>query len=342
MGQAGEAIGHHHPGAGGIMRYGLVVPHFGPFATRSRLAEGARAADRLGFDSLWVRDHVVFEPHGMEGSDPTFVDPFITLAYLSGVTDSIGFGTATLIPFRHPLHFAGSVGSLSWVGERSLDLGVGAGGFAHEFELLGMDGVDRADLMREHVRIARALWDGGLEAYRSERYEFRPVTIEPRPSQTPTLWFGGASPRAARMAAEFCDGWLPGRITFPTFKLRREKIAASRVELGRPMIRTGAMPLVSVDTSRERALERINVQGLLAGANRFWVQPASGRFETIDDLSGVVIAGNGDDILEGVERYRELGAELLILDLRFRFDDWVEQVERLADILSVGKREPGA
>lgn len=322
------------------MRFGLVTPHFGASATRRRLVEGARAADRLGFDNLWVRDHVVFEPHGMEGADPTFVDPFITMAYLAGVTDRINFGTATIIPFRHPLHLAGSVGSLSWVGERRLDLGVGAGGFQHEFELLGMGGVDRADLMREHVQIARALWDGGLETYTSERYDFRPVRIEPRPSQPPTLWFGGSSPRAARMAAEFCDGWLPGRITFPTFELRRTTMADALSERGRPMIRTGAMPLISVDRSRERALERINIPGLLAGANRFWVKPASGSFEHADDLAGAVIAGSADDIIEGVERYRELGADTIVLDLRFRFDDWVDQIEALADILPIGERRP--
>lgn len=322
------------------MRFGLVTPHFGASATRRRLVEGARTADRLGFDSLWVRDHVVFEPHGMEGADPTFVDPFITLAYLAGVTDRIGFGTATIIPFRHPLHLAGSVGSLSWVGERTLELGVGAGGFPHEFELLGMGGIDRADLMREHVQIARALWAGGLETYASERYEFGSVRIEPRPVNAPAVWFGGASPRAARMAADFCDGWLPGRITFPTFELRRSKILETLSERGRPMIRTGAMPLISVDSSRERALERINIPGLLAGANRFWVKPESGSFEKAADLDGAVIAGCADDIIEGIERYRRVGADIIVLDLRFRFDDWVDQIEALAEILRIGERRP--
>lgn len=324
------------------MRFGLVTPHFGQSATRSRLVDGARAADRLGYASLWVRDHVVFEPHGMEGSDATFVDPFITLAYLAGVTNRIGFGTATLIPFRHPLHLAGSVGSLSWVGERTLDMGVGAGGFPHEFELLGMGGVDRADLMREHIHIARALWSGGLGTYASERYQFRPVQMAPRPRDIPTIWFGGSSPRAARMAAEFCDGWLPGRITFPTFELRQKTIAGLLSERGRPMIRTGAMPLVSVDRSREQALKRINIPGLLAGANRFWVKPSSGQFERPDDLAGAVIAGTPEDIKEGVEKYRELGADTIVLDLRFRFDDWVEQIEALAEILSIGGQQATA
>ena len=45
-------------------RYGLLVPHFGVFADRERLLEGAKLAEAYGFDSVWVRDHLIFEPHG--------------------------------------------------------------------------------------------------------------------------------------------------------------------------------------------------------------------------------------------------------------------------------------
>ena len=320
------------------MRFGLLVPHFGETAQRDVLVEGARVAERLGFDSLWVRDHVVFEPHGLEGSNRTFIDPFVTLAFLAGVTESIGFGTSTVIPFRHPLHLAGSVASLSWVGQRQLDLGVGGGGFAHEFELLGMAAIDRPELMREHITIARALWDGGLPPYTSEHYSFRELSMDPRPAPMPRLWFGGSSPRASRLADESFDGWLPGRITFPTFEKRRATLTARRAERGAPMLLTGAMPLVSVGATREEAIRHINVAGLIAGANKWWVTPPSGAFAAADDLAGAVIAGAADDILEGVERYRELGADLLVLDLRFRFAEWVSQIEALASALRLTKR----
>ncbi len=320
------------------MRFGLLVPHFGEAADRDVLVDGARMAERLGFDSLWVRDHVVFEPHGLEGSNRTFIDPFVTLAFLAGVTERIGFGTATVIPFRHPFHLAGSVAGLSWVGHRQLDLGVGGGGFAHEFELLGMSGVDRPDLMREHIAIARALWDGGLPPYTSERYSFREVSLDPAPAPLPRLWFGGSSPRASRLADESFDGWLPGRITFPTFEKRRATIAARRADRGVPMLLTGAMPLISVAATREEAVRYINVDGLLAGANRWWITPPSGSFTSADDLAGAVIAGADDDILEGVARYREMGADLLVLDLRFRFSDWVSQIEALAGALRLSER----
>src|SRR5207249_4399226 len=81
---------------GSMTRFGLLVPHFGLEADQDLLVDGARLAESLGFDSLWVRGHLVFHPHGMEGTDRTFVEPFITLTYLAGVTDKIGLGAATL------------------------------------------------------------------------------------------------------------------------------------------------------------------------------------------------------------------------------------------------------
>ena len=108
---------------GGTARkqYGLLLPHFGDQASREKLIRGARMAEQYGFDSVWVRDHIVFHPHGMEGTDRTFIEPFVTLSYLAGVTKSIGLGAATIIPFRHPVLMAYSVASLSWLTRRRFD-----------------------------------------------------------------------------------------------------------------------------------------------------------------------------------------------------------------------------
>ncbi len=73
-------------------RFGLLIPHFGVEADQDLLIKGAQLADRLGFDSLWVRDHLVFHPHGMEGTDRTFIEPFVALTYLAAATEKIGLG----------------------------------------------------------------------------------------------------------------------------------------------------------------------------------------------------------------------------------------------------------
>ena len=161
-------------------RFGLLLPHFGEEADQDLLIEGVQLAERLGFDSIWVRDHLVFHPHGMEGTDRTFIEPFITLTFLAGVTERIGLGAATIIPFRHPINMAYSVASMSWMTRRRFDLGVGAGNFQHEFDVINQSDIDRPKMMKEQVLIARELWTG-----KSRRVAQRPVRLRRRGHQAP-------------------------------------------------------------------------------------------------------------------------------------------------------------
>lgn len=313
-------------------RFGLLVPHFGEEADQDLIVEGARLAERLGFDSLWVRDHLVFHPHGMEGTDRTFIEPFITLSFVAGVTERIGLGFATIIPYRHPILMAYSVASLSWITRRRFDLGIGAGTFDHEFDVIGQGDEDRVQMMKEQVLIARRLWSGDTIEWHGPRYEFEDVDLKPQPLHPVPVWWGGATPAAARLAVDFCEGWLPGRITFPTYEARMKKIRQMCAEQGKPMIMTGAVPVTSIDTTTKAAVDRMNVPGLIKNANaqKFWVKPASGEFTTVEELDGSILAGTPDDIVRGVRRYQELGCDLLIFDLRMRFADYLQQIETLA------------
>jgi alkanesulfonate monooxygenase SsuD/methylene tetrahydromethanopterin reductase-like flavin-dependent oxidoreductase (luciferase family) len=315
-----------------MTRFGLLIPHFGEDADQDLLIEGVRAAERLGFDSIWVRDHLVFHPHGMEGTDRTFIEPFVTLSFLAGVTDSIGLGAATVIPYRHPIHLAYTVASLSWMTRRRFDLGIGAGNFQHEFDVINQGDIKRPEMMREQTLIARDLWTGASVEWHSDLYDFSDVDLKPQPVFPVPVWWGGATPASARLAVDFCEGWLPGRITFPTYEVRVAKIREMTAEQGKALILVGAVPVTSIQATREAALAGLNVPGLIKNANnqKFWIKPPSGEFTTIDEIDGSILAGTPDDIVAGVQRYQEIGCDLLIFDFRFRFADWVEQIETLA------------
>jgi alkanesulfonate monooxygenase SsuD/methylene tetrahydromethanopterin reductase-like flavin-dependent oxidoreductase (luciferase family) len=325
-------------------RFGLLVPHFGVEADQDLLIEGARLADRLGFDSLWVRDHLVFHPHGMEGTDRTFIEPFITLTFLAGVTERIGLGAATIIPFRHPILMAYSVASLSWTTRRPFDLGIGAGNFQHEFDVIGQGDLKRPEMMREQTLIARRLWAGETLEWHSELYDFADVDLKPQPLFPVPVWWGGATPASTRLAVDFCEGWLPGRITFPTYEKRVADIRRMADEQGKPMIMTGAVPVTSIDDSFAAATARMNVPGLIKNANaqKFWLKPEGGEFTRIEQLDGSILAGSPDDIIRGVQHYQEIGADLIIFDFRMRFPDWLDQVETLAHDVLPHVSEPAA
>jgi alkanesulfonate monooxygenase SsuD/methylene tetrahydromethanopterin reductase-like flavin-dependent oxidoreductase (luciferase family) len=300
------------------------------------MVEGARLAESLGFDSLWVRDHLVFHPHGMEGTDRTFIEPFLALTHLAARTERIGLGAATVIPYRHPIHLAYTVASLSWLSGRPFDLGIGAGNFQHEFDVIGQGSEDRPAMMREQTLIARRLWAGESIEWRSDRYSFADVDLTPQPVHPVPVWWGGATPASARLAVEFCEGWLPGRITFPTYAARVAKIRELCAEQDKPMIMTGAVPVTSIGDTMDDAIELLNVPGLLKNANaqKFWIKPEGGEFTRVEELDGSILAGTADDVARGVRQYQEIGADLLIIDFRMRFKDWLDQIERFArDVL---------
>lgn len=315
------------------MKFGLLLPHFGEEASSEKLLKGSKRAEELGFDSVWVRDHLLFEPHGeMEKPDRTFYDALTTLTAIGAVTERISLGTGSLIPFRHPLVTALMVGTMTQLVGPRVILGFGAGTFDHEFEAVGWGDRDRVELVRSNAEILRKVMTENGVDYEDSYFSFHDVTIEPKPrgGRVP-FWYCGGTPRSARLAVEFCDGWMPGRIGMLTLAKRVDTIRRMSEEAGRGMPTIAVIPPSSIESTREEALAQVNIPGLLAWANRsrFAVKPPSGRFETAEDLEGQLIAGDPDTAAEEIAKFEALGVEHLVFDFRFKFDKWFEQIELL-------------
>lgn len=315
------------------MKFGLLLPHFGEHASAKNLLEGSQRAEALGFDSVWVRDHLVFEPHGeMEKPNRTFYDALTTLTAIGAVTSRIELGTGSLIPFRHPLVTALMAGTITQLVGSRLILGFGAGTFDHEFDAVEWGGRDRVDMVRSNAEILKRVFTENDVTYSDEQFSFENVTIEPKPvGGRPPFWYCGATPRSARLAVEFCDGWMPGRISLATLAKRIDSMRVLSQEKGRDLPTIAVIPPTSVEETREEALRDVNVPGLLAWANKakFAVKPPSGRFETVEDLEGQLIVGSPDEVVEQVQKFEALGVQHLVFDFRFKFDRWFEQIELL-------------
>ena len=321
------------------MKFGLLLPHFGEYASKDRLLRGSKRAEELGFDSVWVRDHLVFEPHGeMEKPNREFYDALTTLTAIGAVTDKIELGTGSLIPFRHPLLTALMAGTMSQlIGPDRLILGFGAGTFDHEFEAIGWGGFDRVEMVRSNAKILERVFTENDVTYSDDIFSFENVSVEPKPlgGRIP-FWYCGATPRSARLAVEFCDGWMPGRIGLDTMAKRIATMKDLSAETNRPMPTIAVIPPTSIEATREEALKHVNIPGLLAWANKakFAVKPPSGSFETVDDLAGQLIAGTPDEAVEEIRKFEALGVEHLVFDFRFKFDRWFDQIELLgAEVL---------
>lgn len=307
-------------------KYGLLLPNFGEHASVKKLVEGTIKAEKYGFDSVWIRDHLIFQPHGLEGADKTHVDTFTVLAGLATVTKKIELGSAVVIPLRHPLHLAHQFASLDWMSNGRAICGLGAGNFKHEFDAVGFpEGYEnRTGVVRENVDILRAAWNEDVFSHDGEVFSFEDVWVRPQPVSDIPIWYGGSTPLAVSWAAEFCDGWLPGRINMPTFVKAIKKLEREAKEHGRPRPTVGAVPITSPDEDRQKALDTANVQGLLDSSNKRdkWVKPEGGKFTKVEDLDGVLLAGTPEDIVDGVEKFVQSGLNHLVFDLRMRFDDW--------------------
>jgi probable F420-dependent oxidoreductase len=214
------------------------------------MAAVVRRAEGLGFESVWVPEHLVFPtritsryPYSPDGIPPVSVDtphldPLILLTHLAATTTTIRLGTNIyLLPLRHPLLTARLAMSVDVLSGGRLILGVGIGWLEEEFAAAGIDFRTRAARTRECVRALKALWTEPEPSFRGRFFSFGPVKFEPKPVQRPhpPLVFGGESEAALRRAAALGDGWYgvghtPASAAAQVTRLRALLAAAGRAE----------------------------------------------------------------------------------------------------------------
>jgi alkanesulfonate monooxygenase SsuD/methylene tetrahydromethanopterin reductase-like flavin-dependent oxidoreductase (luciferase family) len=296
----------------------------------------ARRAEAAGFDSLWVRDRLVAgAPHGLllEAGGTTFFEPLLTLAAVSSVTERIALGTAVLLPNRHPLRLAQQLGTLALLAPDRLLIGFGLGVGPANFESLGLDYENRGALFEEIVEVLHGWPPVGPHEHAGTHFPFGPVELDPPPLPRPPFYYGGVSRAAVRRAFQYADGWIAGRLPRDTFRERMALVDRYRAETGRE-IDIATMPITLVDSGDGRYADTASraVEQLARSAEgaRDWIKPPSGRFETVDDLSGLLIAGDAERCASEVASILESGVTHLIFDLRLVFDDIESQIDLLA------------
>ena len=315
------------------LKFGLLLPHFCEHASIEKCLEGSLKAEGYGFDSVWVRDHLVFTPHDIEGSDNHHIEGLLVLSAVASVTKKLTVGTAMAICHRHPIHLAQSFAALSQISRGRVIMGMSLGGFPHEFAAAGLPSTlqGRAHLAITNADLCRRLWAGEKVSYHDDFYNFEGVELKPAPVNPIPIWCGGSTPAACRRVVEFGEGWMPARITRATFIKRMAYLRELCLTARQPMITAAVMPLTSIAKDKETALSHVNVKVLIDEANRnaTWVKPAAGIFSTLDDINGLILAGTAEDIVREARAYQAAGADLVVFDLRFRYVDWYQQIDLL-------------
>ena len=284
--------------------------------------------ERLGFDSVWVRDHVVYRPHPFEDPDSTFLDPFVVLAAAAARSTRLVLGTATLIPYRHPIQSALLIASLSALasGERVI-IGWGRGNDAREFTATGASSGRRGALLEEHVAVVRALQQGTAVSHHGEHYSFEDVRIRP-PAGSVRFWYGGGTPKAMERTARHFDGLLASRMPASILRQRVDQLRELAAGAGRPPPEVGLVTMVSPAPSIEAGLAPFDVERIGADTERrFPEQPWHER----DGFDGVLVVGPAENTIGQIKAFEEAGVDHFIIDLRARFADWETVTAELAE-----------
>ena len=188
------------------MRFGIALPQYGP-ATAEGLTRTARQAEELGFDDVWVADHIAV-PEGVPYPPSFLLESMSTLAFVSAVTRRVGLGTSVLVlPLRRPVVAAKQLATIDTLSGGRVVLGIGAGWLEAEFDACGVPFRHRGDLTDEAVDVLRACWAEAPTSFAGPTVSFTDMKVKPQPARPIPIWVGGASARALRRAVEKGDGW---------------------------------------------------------------------------------------------------------------------------------------
>jgi probable F420-dependent oxidoreductase len=328
--------------------FGIRVPNSGPLASPESIVKVAREAEDLGYDSIWVHDHLtwseeIHRTHISSGSDdfhtgnhsPDFYEAITTLSYLAGLVHTIRLGIAcVVVPCRNPLLAAKQIASLDVFSHGRLDIGLGIGSpstmKSREYEVLGVNRKLRGKIADDHIRAMKAVWTSQPSTYEGKFVSFKDAEICPKPLQKPhpPLWIGGWTEAAMKRTAALGDGWLPAWLLPEDIGKRFQEVKALAAQVGRnpDALHLGIEVYGCIDQDAQKA--RTNGLGTLAiGQSTFE------RLMTVDQLADVSLIGSPEQIRRTVAAYSDAGVSHF--EIKFIYPT----LERHSEMLQLFARE---
>jgi probable F420-dependent oxidoreductase len=272
------------------VRLGIHLPQFGRAAGPDAITRAARLADQLGFDDVWVSDHVV-QPASQGYPSPYLFDPLLTLTWAAAATEHVGLGTSVLVASQYqPLWLANATASLDALSGGRLRLAVGVGWSEAEFAALGQDFHTRGRRTDEILDVLDACWTTDPTSYHGSFYAFDDLRVLPKPAHPIEIWLGGGSEAAYRRAQRYGRGFQliglkPDTIVEPIARLRGDHPDPATFTIS---LRTGWDPqgMDRDEIARERdAFEAAGVQHVVAAP---WRSDGDAWLASIEQLATIV------------------------------------------------------
>jgi alkanesulfonate monooxygenase SsuD/methylene tetrahydromethanopterin reductase-like flavin-dependent oxidoreductase (luciferase family) len=290
------------------MRLGIGLPtYLGNVIEPRAVLDWARRAETAGFAAVAVHDR----PHA------DTLDPLATLAAVAAVTERVRLATTVvLLPTRDEALLVKQAAVVDRLSNGRLDLGVGVGGRANDFELFGRSFAGRGrEYERQLARITE-LWAGAV-ASEEDGTQLGPAPIQ-RPR--PPLWVGGYAPSSIDRAVRLGDGYIFGAAGVAGMAAKVPAIRAAAAAAGRTDFPVAGLAYVLLSTDRA---EIADAESLLT---RYYQQ----LHKPFNDL---VAVGDERAMEATIAAYRDAGVDLLHLIPVSRSAD---QIERIAAVAGVG------
>jgi probable F420-dependent oxidoreductase len=272
-------------------------------------------AEELGFDSIWVWDHILL------GVDPPFpvIDSLTLLTAVAARTTRIKLGTGVLVlPLRNPVVLAKELSSLDLIAGGRLLLGMASGWYKREFDAVGVPFNERGRIMDRNLEILHRLWTEDQVNGEYPPHSLRGSNMSPKPSRLPVMLIGGYVDRVLKRAA-LNGGWLTYFYTPSGFAKSWAKVSAFAQEAGRdPATLLNANQLPIYVGSSRAAVEAPMMEWL----GQEWDYAAWS-----DSTKEAAVIGTVDECVDQLRAQLAVGVQKLIF-IPYRYQ--MDQVEIIA------------
>ena len=285
------------------VRFGATLPQI------KRSWEEARAAavefDALGYDSLWVCDHLL----GIPNPKLPIFEAWSLLAAVAAVTRRARLGTLVTPPFfRNPAVLAKQIATLDAISGGRVIAGLGAGWYEAEFRGYGcaFPGLrERLRALEESVEIMKRLWTQDGASFAGEVFRIDGAVCEPRPERRPPILIGGGGERVLMgIAARHADIWNNMGVFQPLLAQKVEALRRRCDEVGRDFstLEVSQQCVVVIAEDADAARAQLEKAKKIYGGHL-----GSG-------LEEHGIWGSPEGVIERIERHVKLGCTLFVIE----------------------------
>ena len=285
-------------------RFGVNVPQIK--RSWAETAAAAREFEELGFDSIWVNDHL----YGPQSPDIPILEAWTAVAALAAITARVEIGTlVTPAGMRNPAHLGKTIATADAIAGGRVIPGLGGGWMEREFTDFGMPFLplrQRLAQLEETVALLRRMWsEDGPVTFAGEHVRVENLVCEPKPPRTPPILIGGAGERVTlRIAARHADIW--------------NNLAGHHADLAR---KVAALRAHCRDAGRDPAEVTVSQQCLVTIApDEASAGPMIERAQRIfgghlgDPTGPLALSGSPERIRDRIALNRELGCELFVME----------------------------